>query len=426
MLRVVVVLLGLDSGIRRRFDRHVQADVRAGLSHQISELADRELLCELVEHAELALVGRVQDGQLDAAQRVSDVQVTPRLATFAVDGEGVADHRLHAEPVQRRSEHLVVVEAGGQPFVQHGLRRFDAIDNTLVQVGGAQPPYARREVDVRRVVDLRAVVQRAGQFRKRQSVAAAVPRDLQISLFDIDVGCPVLAHRSKLHKVRVRCQVAHGKQHVQGADDVVYLGVDGVRTARHRVRSAGLLGVVHDRLRFELTEDALDDRVVGQVTCGMGDLATSDLLPGRQAIVEAPDRRQGVRAIDGVHGTAQVIVDRVYIVAQRRKTHRRWPAEIAVRAKDNHTHIVAPVSRGCELIQPFETSDERSIGDVRRRPVRAVRHRSAACAVDEFASQLRGVCQPRSAPCHGFAGVSSCNEPISRRDVKTARLECRS
>ena len=49
-------------------------------------------------------------GELDAPQRVDDVQVPARLAALAVHRERVPDHGLHAEAVERRAEHVVVVE----------------------------------------------------------------------------------------------------------------------------------------------------------------------------------------------------------------------------------------------------------------------------------------------------------------------------
>ena len=104
------------------------------------------------------LLGR----QLDALQRVADVEEAAGLAALAVDGQRVADHRLHAEAVEHGAEGLVVVEAGDQALVAGGLVGLDPVDDALVEVGRAQAPDPAGEVDVGRVVDLGAVVERAG------------------------------------------------------------------------------------------------------------------------------------------------------------------------------------------------------------------------------------------------------------------------
>ena len=140
---------------------------------ELGELGDRELLGELVEDAELAEVGRVGDRELDALERVADVEEAAGLAALAVDGQRVADHGLDAEAVEDGAEVLVVVEPGDQPLVGGGLVGLDAVDDALVEVGRAQPPDPAGEVDVVRVVDLREVVERAGQLRERQRVLAA-------------------------------------------------------------------------------------------------------------------------------------------------------------------------------------------------------------------------------------------------------------
>ena len=113
------------------------------------------------------------DRQLDAVEGVADVEEAAGLAAAAVDGERVADHRLQAEAVEDGAEGLVVVEAGDQALVGGGLVGLDPVDDALVEVGRPQAPHAAGEVDVGRVVDLRAVVQRGRQLRERQRVACA-------------------------------------------------------------------------------------------------------------------------------------------------------------------------------------------------------------------------------------------------------------
>ena len=115
----------------------------------------------------------------------------------------MADHRLHAEAVEDSPEDLVVVEAGDEALVERGLLGLDAVDDPLVEVGGAQAPDPAGEVDVVRVVDLGEVVERAGDLRERQHVLAALVLDLDVALLDVDVGSAVLPHRPELHQVGV-------------------------------------------------------------------------------------------------------------------------------------------------------------------------------------------------------------------------------
>jgi len=51
----------------------------------------------------------------------------------------MADDRLHAEPVERRPEHLVVVEARRQTRVQRRLVGFDPVDDALVEIRRSRP-----------------------------------------------------------------------------------------------------------------------------------------------------------------------------------------------------------------------------------------------------------------------------------------------
>src|SRR3954447_11539047 len=101
---VVVVLLELDPWVGDVLDLDVVAELGAALLHELGELGDRELLGELVEDAEVAEVGRVLGGELDAAQRVADVEEAAGLASLPVDGQRMADDGLHAEAVEDGAE----------------------------------------------------------------------------------------------------------------------------------------------------------------------------------------------------------------------------------------------------------------------------------------------------------------------------------
>ena len=157
-------------------------------------------------------------------RRVADVEEAAGLAAAAVDGQRVADHRLQAEAVEHGAEDLVVVEAGDQALVAGGLLGLDPVDDALVEVGRAQAPGAAGEVDVGRVVDLRAVVQRGRQLRERQGVLAPLVLDLDVALLDVDVGLAVLAHRPELDQVAVGDVVADREEQVEVADHVARAG----------------------------------------------------------------------------------------------------------------------------------------------------------------------------------------------------------
>ena len=68
--------------------------------------------------------------------------------------------------------------------------------------------------------------------------------DLDVALFDVDVGRAVLAHRAELDDVAVGHVLAHGEHQVERADHVGLLREDGVMARLHRERRRRLLGVV--------------------------------------------------------------------------------------------------------------------------------------------------------------------------------------
>ena len=61
---------------------------------------------------------RVQAGNLDAANRVANIEKAARLPALAIHRERMADGRLHAEAVQHRAENFVVIETVDERFIQ--------------------------------------------------------------------------------------------------------------------------------------------------------------------------------------------------------------------------------------------------------------------------------------------------------------------
>src|SRR5205807_706952 len=64
------------------------------------DFLDREDLGQLVEDAVLARLRRVAHREVDAHQRVADVDVAADLIAAPVDGQRMPHHRLHAESVE--------------------------------------------------------------------------------------------------------------------------------------------------------------------------------------------------------------------------------------------------------------------------------------------------------------------------------------
>jgi hypothetical protein len=82
---------------------------------------------------------------------------------------------------------------------------------------------------------------------------------LDVALFDVYVGLAVLAHRTELHQVAVWYVLVYGEEHVQVADNVVVLGVDGMAPVDHGVGSGPLLGEVHYGLGLVTLYDVGDE-----------------------------------------------------------------------------------------------------------------------------------------------------------------------
>src|SRR5215213_6426809 len=336
--RVVVVLFLLDPRVLVVLDLDAVAEVLAGLLDQPGQLEDRELLGELVEDAELARLGRVQRRQFDAGEGVANVEEAAGLAAGSVDGQRVADYGLDAEAVEHGAEQLVVVEAGDEALVAGGLLRLDAVDDALVEVGRAQAPGAAGEVDVGRVVNLGAVVERARQLRIRERVLAALVLDLDVALLDVDVGLAVLAHRPELDQMGVGDVVAHREQQVEVADHVGLLGFHRALTGEHRERRRCLLAVVDDHLGLGLGDDLFEEVAVLDGADVAADLLAGDLAPGGDPLVELPDGGQRGGAVFGVPAAAGEVVDDRDFVPASREAERGRPPEIAVAPEDEDSH----------------------------------------------------------------------------------------
>src|SRR5215204_5053592 len=353
VLGVVVMVVLLDARVLDVLHRRLDAELVRGVNNKLGELPDRELLRELVENPHLAALGGVFHGELDASHRVADVEVAPRLGTVAVDRERVADGRLHTEAVEDRSEDLLVIEAVYEAPVALGLLRDGPVDDALVQVRGPQAPDLAGEVDVVGVVDLAEVVPASWLLRERQKILAPVVLDLDVALFDVYVGLAVLTHRAELHQVAVGHVLAYGIEHVQVADNVVVLGVDGMAPVDHGVGSGPLLGEVHDGLGLVALHDLGDELPVKQVAELEPYDLRAHLAPGPDPVLYLRDGGQARGAELVVDGPPDAVVHDDDLVADVRKLQRCFFFNDPVTAENQYLHYSRSLLTLCLCALPL-------------------------------------------------------------------------
>ena len=335
VLGVVVVLLHFGARVRHGDDFRAQANLLTGFGDHFGEFVDGELFGELVVHLHFTVRRRVVASDLDAADGVSDVQETARLATLTVDSHRVSDGGLDAEAVERGTEDGVVVEAVDQIRVHVGLIGGDTVDDTLVQVGGANVPRLGAEQHVGRVVALGQVVEGATLLRVREGIGATVVGDGDVTLFDVDIRGTVLTHGAELDHVALRGELLDGVQDVDGTHDVVRLREHGAGAVHHGVRGRALLTKVNARGRLELLERGGQEFIVADVADEEVDILAADFLPLANALVDTLDRSQRVEAELIVKSTAAQVVNDGHGIATLGKVEGGRPAAIAV-AADNH------------------------------------------------------------------------------------------
>ena len=140
---------------------------------------------------------------------------------------------LNTESVQGGAEDLVVVEAIDEKVVAAGLLGQNAIDDTLIQIGGAKSPDAAGKLDVMAVVYFAQVVEGARLFGVGQAVFAPIVLDGDVTLFNVDVGSAVLTHGAKFDEVNILVELVDGIEEIEVPNDVVDLGHDRVLAIDH-------------------------------------------------------------------------------------------------------------------------------------------------------------------------------------------------
>jgi dolichyl-phosphate-mannose-protein mannosyltransferase len=182
------------------------------------------------------------------------------------------------------------------------------------------------------------VVQRGGQLREGKRVLPPLVLDLDVPLFDVDVGLAVLAHRPELDQMALGDVVANREEQIEVADHVRVLGLDRLLTRGHRVGSRCLLAVVDDRFGANLGDDAVEEVAVLHRSDEAADFLTRQLLPGGNAFVETANRSQRAGAGFLMPAAAREIVDDRNLVTASRKPQSRRPAQVAVAPKNENAH----------------------------------------------------------------------------------------
>ena len=229
-------------------------------------------------------IGRIQAGDLDAANGIADIQEPARLPALSVYRQRMSRRGLDAEAVQHRSKDVVVIETVDQRFVQHHFVGHGAIHHSLIQIGGAQPPDLAGEHHVVAVVHLGEVIERARLFGIRQHVRPAVVLDADVAFFNIDIRRAVFAHGAELHQVAIGPEFLKRKQEVQRSHHIVHLSEHRMFAVDHRIRSGALLGKVNHRIRLEVFDHARQEIVVVDIADKHLDGLPSELLPDAQPV----------------------------------------------------------------------------------------------------------------------------------------------
>ncbi len=145
--------------------------------------------------------------------------------------KGLTDDRLRTETVDCRAKTLIEVEAGQQSLVFAHCIDACAVNHSLHDVCRAKLPQSAGQHDVVGIMDLRLVIPRAGLTGKRQGVFAAPVGDGEEAFRDVYVGGAVLTHGPQLDQMCFGTHVAHGKQNVERAVQVVVMDPYSVFTS---------------------------------------------------------------------------------------------------------------------------------------------------------------------------------------------------
>ncbi|CAB4866884.1 unannotated protein [freshwater metagenome] len=208
----------------------------------------------LVEDGGLLASGRwVVQGNLDATNRIADVNEGPGLTTSTVHGQRVTNGGLHQEPVQHGAVVTVVVKAVNESLVEGGLRSLGSPHDSLVQVGDTNLVVGRIESE-------HQLVHRLGQVIHRTGVSGVQDLAVQQTFFGRHLHGEIAlrnwcgagptvtvdTHGAEVHELNVETRSDDGHEHVVGAANVVVNRVALGRSITHGVRRGALLTKVNN------------------------------------------------------------------------------------------------------------------------------------------------------------------------------------
>src|SRR5436309_3157970 len=339
MFCIVIVLLGLNARIGNVIDLHRHAKFVCGRFHYPGQVENGELFGELVVNPALAFGGRVMTGNLDTSHGVSNVEEAARLPALAVDSERLADGCLHAETVEDGAEHVVIVEAIDQRFVERGFVRHRSVNHALIEVCGSNAPNLAGKHNVVAVVYFREVIKGPWLLREGNHILAAVMFDGDVAFFDVDVGRAVFAHGPQLDEMTIRQKLTDGKQDVQSPYNVIDLGENSMLAVNHRIGSGALLREVNYRLRFEGLECRNQKIVIGNIADEQLDGLTRSVLPDPDTVRQRTNRSQRLCAKFMVPKAPQKVINDGDRMAPLRQIESCGPTAVPVPTEHSNLHV---------------------------------------------------------------------------------------
>src|SRR5258708_7590366 len=309
MLCVVIVLLGFHARIGNVIDLDGHAKFFRRGFHHARQLHDRELFGELVVYAAFALSGRIVARDLDAPDRVANVEESARLTALAIDRERLADGGLHAEPIEDRAEHIVIIEAIDECFIERRFSGRCSVNYALIEIRGANSPDLAREHYVVAVVHLREVVKRSWLLREGNYILATVVLDGDVALLDVDVRRAVFAHGPQFDEVAVPQEFTDGEKYIQCTDDIVHLSEDGMLAVDHRIGSRALFREMHHGFGLERVQRGGKKVVIRHVANEHFNGLAGQVLPHPDAIRQRTNRSERLRSKLVIPQPPQLVVN---------------------------------------------------------------------------------------------------------------------
>src|SRR3712207_6294553 len=128
------------------------------------------------------------------------------------------------------------------------------------------------------------------------------------------------------------------KEHVEGADHVVVLGVDRMPPIDHRVGSGALLGEVDKSVRLMTLHDLGDELPIQKVAELDSYGLAANLLPRPYPLLGVGDRREALRPELVVYRPPDEVIYNDDLVTRVGEVERCRPAAVAVAPQNQNLH----------------------------------------------------------------------------------------